>query len=71
MPPMVRKQQQQAVEPEKMIDNVDPPVPNDPLILRIAVAIAQIGDVPVNGTLEGKGCTEMDSYTNICVSRKN
>ena len=41
-----------------MIDGWDPPVPNDYLMLRIAVAIAQVGDAPVNGNLGGEGCTE-------------
>ena len=56
-----------GTEPEKIIDGWDPPVLNDHLMFRIAAAIAQIGDISVNGTLEGEGCTKLDSHTNMCV----
>ena len=70
-PPVVEKQQRWAVVPEEMIDGWYLPVPNDYLMLRIAVAIAQTGDASVNDILEGEDCTELDSHTNMCVLEKN
>ena len=54
-----------------MIEGWDPPVPNVHLMFRIAAGIAQIGDASVNSTLEGEGCTELDSHVNMCVLGKN
>ena len=53
-----------------MIDGWDSFVPNDHLMLKIAVTIAQIGDASVNGILGGKGCTEFDSHDNMCIVGK-
>ena len=56
-----------------MIECWDPPVlsPNIHLKLRIASALAQVGDVEVSGVYSGKAHTELDSHANMYVVGKH
>ena len=53
-----------------MIEGWDPPAPNKYLMLRIAIAIVQVGNPSVYDNLGGESGTELDSHANICVLGK-
>ena len=54
-----------------MIEDWDPPAPNEYVKFRIAAAIAQISNASVNSYLLGNGRTELDSHANMCVMGKH
>ena len=65
---MVSTRKRRRLEPGKMIDGYNPPVPNGHLVMKIA---AVIGDASLtNNVDENGGRTELDSHANMCVLGK-
>ena len=54
-----------------MIKGSNPSLPNEYLMYRIAVTIAQVGNVSINDNLGDEGCTELDIHANMCILEKH